>query len=126
MNPTPTLRKPRLHFETSDAPSHVTFDDGKEQRRNVPWLHYVVARWDYAEPDLIKIEIGDSVVMLRGHNLEALYHAIEDRSLAKVCAHPQFGRERERESDTFVVEIRFSVSRKASAASRPAGQMELL
>ncbi len=78
MNPTPTLRKPKLHFETAEKPSHITFDDGKEQRRNIPWLHYVVARWDYAEPDLIKFEIGDCVVQLRGHNLEPLFRAIED------------------------------------------------
>lgn len=126
MNPTLTLRKPRLHFETADAPSHVTFDDGKVQRRNVSWLHYVSARWDYAEPDVIKIEIGDCVVLLRGHNLGPLYQAIEDRTLARVSAQPQFERERERESDAFVVEIRFAEARKATAGSRPASQMELL
>jgi hypothetical protein len=126
MNSTITPRKPKLHFETADAPSHVTFDDGKVHRRNVTWLHYVSARWDYAEPDVIKIEMGDCVVLLRGHNLEPLYHAIEDRTLARVRAQPQLEREREREMDTFVVEIRFSEARKAGASTRAGGQMELL
>ena len=126
MNPTPTLRKPKLHFETAEKPSHITFDDGREQRRNIPWLHYVVARWDYAEPDLIKIEIGDCVVQLRGHNLEPLFRAIEDHTLVRICAHPAFGQEREREKDTFVSEIRFALPRKTGAAARPNGQADLL
>lgn len=54
-----TFRKPKLLFDVVANPSHVTFDDGKEQRRNIPWLHYVEARWDYAELDTIKLEIGD-------------------------------------------------------------------
>ena len=33
-------RKPKSYFDTAANPSHVTFDDGKEQRRNLLWLHY--------------------------------------------------------------------------------------
>ncbi len=62
------LRKPKLYFDTMAHPSHVTFDDGVEERRNVSWVNYVEARWDHLEPELIKIEIGERVVFLRGHN----------------------------------------------------------
>jgi hypothetical protein len=66
-------RKPKLHFDVAANPSHVTFDDGKEQRRNIPWLHYEQACWDYAEPDTIRMEIGDCVVVIRGQNLGPLF-----------------------------------------------------
>ena len=37
------LRKPKSHSDTAANPSHVTFDDGKEMRRNLPWPHYTGA-----------------------------------------------------------------------------------
>ena len=103
----PAFRKPKEHFDTETHPSHVTFDDGKAIRRNIPWLHYVEARWDYAEPDTIKMEIGDWVVFLSGHNLGPLFAAIENHTLTRVRALPEFLGDREREADTFVSEIRF-------------------
>lgn len=103
----PAFRKPKEHFDTDAHPSHVTFDDGKNVRRNMPWLHYVEARWDYAEPDSIKVEIGDWVVFLSGHNLGPLFAAIENHTLARVRALPELAQDREREADTFVCEIRF-------------------
>lgn len=100
-------RKPKLHFDTSASPSHVTFDDGKNQRRNFPWMHYIEGRCDYHEPDAIRVEIGEWLIVLRGHNLGPLFVAIEDKTLTRVRAFPEFSKERERESDSFVTEIRF-------------------
>ena len=100
-------RKPKLYFDTALHPLHVTFDDGKAHRRNLPWHDFVEARWDYDEPDAIMMEIGSGVVVIRGHNLAPLFSAIEDQTLSRVRAHPDVARDHEREFDTFVVEIRF-------------------
>ena len=88
MTTPPILRKPKLHFDTEENSSHVTFDDGKDRRRNIPWLHYVEANWDYDEPDVIRLKIGEWLVVLRGNNLAPLYLAIEKRTLARVRAQP--------------------------------------
>ena len=88
MTSTTTLWKPKLHFDTAANPGHVTFDDGKKLRQNVPWLHYVNARWDYDEPEVIKIKIGEWVVVMNGQNLGPLYLAIEERTLVRVRAQP--------------------------------------
>ena len=103
----PFLRKPKLYFDAAASPSHVTFDDGKEQRRNIPWQHYVEARWDYAEPDTIKMEIGDWLVVITGHNILPLYAAIEEHTLNRVRAHPEFADDAAHGDDSFAVEIRF-------------------
>ena len=116
-------RKPKLHFDVAANPSHVTFDDGKEQRRNIPWLHYEEACWDYAEPDTIRMEIGDCVVVIRGQNLEPLFQAIEEETLMRIRAQPELEQEGEREMDTFAVEIRFL--RAARSGDKRSGQIEL-
>lgn len=120
----PTQRKPKLYFDTAANPSHVTFDDGKEQRRNIPWLHYVEARWEYAEPDTIKVEIGDWLVVLSGHNLAPLFLAIEDHTLSRVRAQPELKQDREREIDTFVAEVRFTKPPTNPFGKRPPIQLE--
>ncbi|MFT3784163.1 MAG: hypothetical protein QM790_19315 [Nibricoccus sp.] len=117
-------RKPKLHFETEANPSHVTFDDGKESRRNIPWHHYVEARWEYAEPDVIFVEIAEWVVVLRGHNLGPLFLAIEMRTLLRIRAQPELAQEREREADTFVVEICISKTTGIGKAPKSGGQIE--
>ncbi len=111
MTPPTALRKPKLHFDTAAHPSHVTFDDGKEMKRNLPWQHYVEARWEYGEPDLVKVKIGGWVVVIRGHNLGPLFVAMEDHTLTRVRAQPALDGDREREMDTFVTMIRFSKNR---------------
>jgi hypothetical protein len=116
-------RKPKLHFDVAANPSHVTFDDGKEQRRNIPWLHYEEACWDYAEPDTIRMDIGDCVVVIRGQNLGPLFQAIEEETLMRIRAQPQLEQEGEREMDTFATEIRFL--RAARNAGLKNGQSEL-
>lgn len=108
MTPTTVLRKPKLHFDTAGHASHVTFDDGKALRRNLPWLHYAEARWDYDEPDILKIEIGGWLVVIRGHNLGPLFLAVEDHSLLRLRAQPELGQDREREMDTFAIDLRFT------------------
>jgi hypothetical protein len=118
------LRKPKLYFDTAAHPSHVTFDDGKEQRRNFPWMHYTEARWDYGEPDTIKMEIGDWLVLIRGHNLAPLFQAIEEHSLARLRAQPELEQDREHEADTFAVEVRFLKPPSGPAAGKR-GQVEL-
>ena len=62
------LRKPKSHSDTAANPSHVTFDDGKEMRRNLPWPHYAEARWGCAEPDTINLEIAQR------YNLDRVYN----------------------------------------------------
>jgi hypothetical protein len=124
MTTTPPQRKPKLHFDTTANPSHVTFDDGREQRRNIPWLHYAEARWDYGEPELIKIRIGECLVLLRGHNLGPLFASIGERTLQCVRAYPDLRDERERELDTYVWDIRFAKLPPKYAGLLNPGQIE--
>src|SRR5688500_10896908 len=116
-------RKPKLHFDVAANSSHVTIDDGKEQRRNIPWLHYEEASWDYAEPDTIRMEFGDGVVVIRGQTLGPLFQAIEEETLMRIRAQPALEQEREREIDTFATEIRFL--RAARNGGKQNGQAEL-
>jgi len=125
MTPTPLLRKPKLHFDTAANPSHVTFDDGKELRRNIPWLQYVEARWEYGEPDMVRIEIGEWLVVLRGHNLGPLFVAIEDRTLMRVRVQSGLEQDRDREADTFVTELRFTKPPAGGIGGKRRGQIEL-
>ena len=118
----PTFRKPRHYFDTAPRPTHVTFDDGKQQRRSLPWGHLVVARWDYAEPEAIKVIIGDLLVLILGHRLEPMHKAIADHTLTWVCAFPNYAADTERAADTFATEIRFL---PAPAPRKQRGQIEL-
>ena len=119
------LRKPKLHFDTEENPSHVTFDDGKDRRRNIPWLHYVEANWDYDEPDVIRLKIGEWLVVIRGNNLGPLYLAIEKRTLARVRAQPDMAEDREREMDTFVTSLRFTELPAGGIGAKGRKQIEL-
>jgi hypothetical protein len=110
-----SLRKPRHHFDIAAHPSHVTFDDGKELRRNLAWMNYTEARWEYAEPDTIKVEIGDWLVVITGYNLAPLFVVLEEQTLLRLRAQPQLKLDREREGDTFATAIRFL---KAPAGNR--------
>lgn len=103
----PTFRKGRLYFDTGARPSHVTFDDGRQRKRNLSWAHYVEARWDYDEPGTIYMTIGNWVVVIIGHNISPLYTAIEDHKLTRVCARADFDRKTDHHDDSFATEIRF-------------------
>jgi hypothetical protein len=118
----PVFRKPRQFFDTAQRPSHVTFDDGKHERRNYPWAHYVEGRWSYGEPETIKLTIGDWLVVIMGHRIEVLYRAIADHTLAWVCAHPEFVGDADHDPDSFATEIRFL---QAPAPTKRKGQIEL-
>ncbi len=120
----PTLRKPREYFDTATHPTHVTFDDGKATKRNLPWLHYVEARWDYDEPDVLRVEIGDWIVVIRGHNLAALFVAIEEHTLVRLRAQPDLAKDRERQIDSFAIEIRFEAP-VPKARRKPGDQLDL-
>lgn len=120
----PTLRKPKLHFDCAAHPSHVTFDDGREQRRNIPWHDYVEARWDYAEPDLIMMEIGGWLVLIHGHNLAPLFQAIEEHTLARLRAQPELENDREHEADTFAAQVRFMKPPAGAGRAKPHGAVE--
>lgn len=120
----PMQRKPKLYFDTAANPSHVTFDDGTEERRNVPWMNYAEARWAHVEPNTIRLQIGELVIVITGHNLAPLFLAIEDQTLTRIRAQPEFRQDREHEIDTFAVEIRFTKPPAASLAKR-GGQIEL-
>lgn len=101
-------RKAKDYFDTLVHPAHVTFDDGKATRRNFAWMHYLEARWDYAEPDTIRVEIGECVVTLNGCRLGSLFRAIEEQTLFRVKAMPEFETSKEHEIDSFVTLIRFA------------------
>lgn len=121
----PYIRKPRLYFDVGANPNNVTFDDGDVLRRNIPWLHYVEARWEYAELDTIKVDIGDWLVVLSGHNLEPLFQAIEEHTLLRVRAQVGWKTDsEERMMDTFVKEIRF-LKPPARTPGKRRGQTEL-
>lgn len=100
-----TFNKPRLHFDTAARPSHVTFDDGCAIRRNLPWSHYVEAAWEYATPEQMRIEIGDWIVLITGYNLGPLFLAIEEQTLIRLRAFPEFATASGDES--VATEIRF-------------------
>jgi len=125
MTTPPILRKPKLHFDTEENPSHVTFDDGKDRRRNIPWLHYVEANWDYDEPDVIRLKIGEWLIVLRGNNLGPLYLAIEKGTLARVRAQTDMVGDREREMDTFVTSLRFTELPAGGMGAKGRKQIEL-
>jgi hypothetical protein len=100
-------RKPRLLFRMEAHPPCVTFDDGKDWRRNLPWLRYAGSTWSYADPDVIRVEIDEWLVVLAGHNLEPLFAAIEGHTLASIRPHTEWTNTLDRERDSFVTSIRF-------------------
>jgi len=105
----------------------VTFDDGQPWRRNLPWSRYTGANWDYADPETIRVEIGDWQVVICGHNLESLFKAIETEQLQRIRAHPEFANDPNREPDVFATSIRFvHLSALALAEKRkPQRQLDL-
>lgn len=127
MSDKPVQRKPRQYFDTVADPSHVTFDDGKEQGHNFPWSLYVETRWEYAEPDLLRVEIGDHMIFLRGHNLGPLKQAIEEHTLLRVRSRPELEEDRENEPDSFVTGIFFlaTAPRPAKGAKGQQGEFNL-
>jgi hypothetical protein len=120
------FKRPRQHFDTATHPTHVTFNDGTTQR-NLPWAHYNEAIRDGAEPDLIRVEIGDWIVLLRGYNLGPLFVAIEEHTLLRVRAQPELAQNGERDSDSFVTTIHFTRSLTLGMPSKRKNspQMEL-
>ncbi len=118
-----TFKKPRQYFDTAARPSHVTFDDGKSLKRNFPWMHYIEARWDYGEPDVVKVLIGDWLVVIAGFNLAALFVAIEEHALTRIRAQPALARDREHAADSFATEICFIKAPQTSGKRK--GQTEL-
>lgn len=101
-------RKARLLFETGTRPVHVTFDDGRGQRRNLSWQHYVETRWEYlASPDCLHITIGNWIVTILGHNLGPLFQVIEERSLLRLVAQPDLAERPEHAHDCFATGILF-------------------
>ena len=120
----PVLRKPKLYFDAAPHASHVTFDDGKDLRRNIPWSLYVEARWEYLNLQAIALEIGDWLVVLKGNNLEPLFRAIEEHTLVRVCAHADWANSVDRAMDTYLTEIQFT-KQPPGMAARKRGQIEL-
>lgn len=106
----PVLRKPRLYFDTAAHPAHVTFDDGQDQRYNLPWLHYVETRWDHGAADTLRVTVGDWLVVIVGHNLAPLFQAIEEHSLMRLRAQPDLAQGQDHLGDTYATEIRFRLA----------------
>lgn len=100
-------RKPRLYFDTAAHPAHVTFDDGREQRYNFPWMHYLETSWEHGAADTLRLTIGDWQVTIVGHNLAALFQAIEEHRLVRLRAQPELAEDADHLTDSFATEIRF-------------------
>lgn len=113
-----SFRKPRQHFETASNPSHVAFDDGRAMIRILPWMHLVEVRWEYAEPETVRVVIGETLILLTGHNLAPLLSALKERALAEVRAQPELLRNPDREGDSFVTQIDFAKPLKPSAQGK--------
>ncbi|MFT3867801.1 MAG: hypothetical protein QM715_04820 [Nibricoccus sp.] len=94
----------------------MTFDDGKV-RLNLPYHDYVEACWTYREPDAVTVKIGKAIVVLRGHNLEPLFDALEAHSLKSVKACPELALDRAQEANSYVTEIAFLPLPSAPAAN---------
>jgi len=126
MNFSTPSRKPKLHFETDADAASVTFDDGFSARRNFPWHHITETRFDYHEPNCIKVIVGDWMIILRGKHLDPLFGVIANQTLTCVRAHPNLSGEREREGDTFVEGIEFkALPRVAQAMGNTAGGLNI-
>jgi hypothetical protein len=76
-------------FETGQHLPTVTFDDGKV-RLNLPYHDYVESCWSYFDPDTVTVKIAKMVVVLRGHNLEPLFDALEAQTLKSVKARTYY------------------------------------
>ena len=77
------------------------------QRRNLPWVRFLETVWDYADPGIVRVEIGDWQVIICGHNLAPLFKAIEAGQLQHIRAHPEFADDPNHEPDVFATSIRF-------------------
>jgi hypothetical protein len=119
------VRRPRLFFDEGQHPPSVTFDDGEKIRRSLPWSHFHSSDWGYADPTTIRIEIGEWQVVISGHNLEAMFRAIEAARLARVQAHPEFADDPAHEVDVFATHIRFIHQESTSPRGGRAGQLRL-
>lgn len=82
-------------------------------------MRYAGTDWSYAEPEMIRMEIDEWSVLICGHKLGPLFVAIEDHTLARVRAHPEWEHDRDHEPDTFVTSIRFV---RQSALNTPGKQ----
>jgi len=118
------FKKPRQHFEVATHPSRVTFDDGKIER-SLPWISCGEVTRDSSDPDIIRVEIGDWIVVLRGYNLEPLFNALEEQSLVRLRAAPELAQNSERDSDSFVTQIRFMRAMALGPKAKNSPQMDL-
>src|SRR5688572_10666977 len=120
-------RKPRTFFEVSPSPRSVTFDDGTHCKRNLPWVRFLEAVWDYSDPGTVQIEIGDWQVVICGHNLEQLFDAIATAQLESVRAHPEFADDPKHEDHAFATSISYvPLSALVPAAKeKPRRQLDL-
>ena len=105
-------------FETSLRSPGVTFDNGKT-RLNFPYHDYVEACWPYLEPDIVTVKIDKTVVVLRGHNLELLFRALESQSLKSVKAQPELALDPMQQANSYVTEITFLPSLPGPGAKSP-------
>jgi hypothetical protein len=105
-------------FETGQHLPTVTFDDGRV-RLNLPYHDYVESCWSYLEPDTVTVKIAKMVVVLRGHNLEPLFDALEEQSLKSVKARPELALDPKQEANSYVTEITFLPFQSTPSAKLP-------
>ena len=119
-------QRARRFFDTTPHAYHVTFDDGQHWRRNLPWVRYAGAWWGYADPDTIRVEIDEWMILIHGHKLAPLFEAIEEQTLKSVGVHPEWKNDAQYELHTFATEIRFVRLSSLAPVSkrRPADQLK--
>lgn len=120
-----TTLRPKMFFDEGNRPPTVTFDDGESIWQNMPWTHFRCAIWGYADPDTIRVEIGDWQVVITGHNLKPLFEAIEAGRLTRVRARPEFADDPMHESDVFATSIKFVYQEGAAQRRGRGGQLRL-
>ena len=103
-------------LETGQHLPTVTFDDGKV-RLNLPYHDYVESCWSYLDPDTVSVKIDKLVIVLRGHNLEPLFDALEEQSLKSVKVRPDLALDPKQEANSYVTEITFLPFPSAPAAN---------
>ncbi len=117
-------RKPKLYFDTAPHAPGVTFDDGQCQR-HLPWTHFRSAEWSHSDPATIQIVIGDWQVSVNGHNLSALFEALELAALMRIRPHPEFANDPAREIDVFATSIQFVALPSSASVQRKSHQTHL-
>jgi hypothetical protein len=105
--------------------SHTPF--GQKSLPGFPCVRFAGCHWSYAEPDVIQMEIDEWLVVLKGHNLEPLFRAINEQKIVTIEARPECEGDPKHAADTFVTRVQFAklAALPSPQSQQPSGQMRL-